>query len=211
MNRQIGGAEYDDEGFRHMRRLYEDYRTTGDRAFLREAATMHEFYVQFPGVRMRTAITNDWQPVDQRVLDELHAAADDRHTQKRAFASSRYWHQDSHFVGLTGEWLISAFTGRPFDITLRIEGDAGADFPLTDVKTSTFVSDPHLKQPTRPKRWVPNYVLCVFDPGSECVRLAGWATQDMLRDASVRDYGHGPNFHLPEAALLSGLPECLFA
>lgn len=150
-----------------------------------------------------------WFEVDRDVLQVLHEHADARHEQKRDFESSRYWHEDSHFVGLVGEWLVSALTGRPYDARRRIEGDGGVDFPRTDVKTSTFVSDPHLKHLVNAKSWTDFYVLAVFDPSRAITRVGGWASAEMLRAGEIHDYGHGANFYLPEAVLYSGLPDVL--
>lgn len=57
MTRLVGGVEYGEYAFEHMRELYALAQRTldgePDRAILREAATIHEFHVQFPGVVMK--------------------------------------------------------------------------------------------------------------------------------------------------------------
>lgn len=59
MTRMIGDAEYGDAAFEHMRELYSLAARTLDgeldAAIVREAETVHEFHVQFPGVVMKDA------------------------------------------------------------------------------------------------------------------------------------------------------------
>lgn len=57
MTHKIGDVEYGEYAFEHMRELYGLAKQTldgePDRAILREAATVHEFHVQFPGIVMK--------------------------------------------------------------------------------------------------------------------------------------------------------------
>ena len=57
MTRQIGDVVYGEVAFEHMRELYAlaGGRLDGelDPALMREAATVHEFHIQFPGVVMK--------------------------------------------------------------------------------------------------------------------------------------------------------------
>lgn len=128
-----------------------------------------------------------------------HKLADDRHNQKRAFSSSRYWNTDSHFYGLIGEILIHGLTGAPIDLELRIEGDDGFDFYDTDVKAATFYSDPHLKHPINAKYWSPFFILVAVKERQ--ARYVGWTDTATLREATVRDYGYGPQRSLLESEL----------
>jgi len=57
--RVIGDVEYGEAAFEHMRELYglaqRSLDGELDPAIVQEAATIHEFHVQFPGVEMRDA------------------------------------------------------------------------------------------------------------------------------------------------------------
>lgn len=57
MTRTIGGVEYGEAAFEHMRELYAlaHQRLDGEleQAIVDEAAVIHEFHVHFPGVEMK--------------------------------------------------------------------------------------------------------------------------------------------------------------
>lgn len=54
--------------------------------------------------------------------------AQERDEQKRPLASSRYWNQRSHFVGLLGELVFAIETRQAVDVALRREGDGGTRY-----------------------------------------------------------------------------------
>jgi hypothetical protein len=133
------------------------------------------------------------------IWDEARQLADERHSQKRGFASSRYWNPDSHFYGMLGEILIEGLTGAPVDIRLRVNGDKGHDFYGTDVKAATFWNDPHLKHPVRAKFWPDFYILVAIRDTK--ARYCGWTDVHTLKSATIRDYGYGSQRSMLESEL----------
>lgn len=147
-----------------------------------------------------------WHDIPLDVRELCRRAADARHRQKRTYESSRYWHGDSHYVGLLGEWVFAQETSLPVNWELIATGDGGVDFGSVDVKASTFVSDPHLKHPASAKRWPTYLALVVVEEARG--RYLGYATAEELRLAPTRVYqrGAGAQHHLPAHALHRSLP-----
>lgn len=137
--------------------------------------------------------------------EQLAAAAAARDAQKRGYASSRYWNQDSHFHGLLGEAVVGKLIGASPRLNLVAEGDGGSDFPFTDVKTATFLRDPHLKHPVGATHWPEFFVLVALDVDHQRGVLAGYATKAMLlHGGSVRNYGHQDNHVLTSKQIVRG-------
>lgn len=141
----------------------------------------------------------------------LLGLAGERDGQKRGFASSRYWTDASHFVGLCGEDLVAFLIGQELDAALRIGGDRGRDFLGPDgrvwnVKASTFWDDPHLKLAPQERSEAKAFLLCALEARARRVRYVGWAMKELLEMAPLKDYGYGPRRSLPASMLHKCLP-----
>jgi len=149
-----------------------------------------------------------WRPISSSTWERCRAFSDALDSKKRSYGSSRYWNGDSHFVGTIAESLVGSLTGRPVNLDIHTYGDGGTDFGCTDVKSSTFLPDPHLK--VSPWELKGNdFVLVVVDLTGRRARVAGWADEEMIRSGSRHDYGHGYRYVLTEKELHRGLPHDL--
>jgi hypothetical protein len=151
-----------------------------------------------------------WRRISSSTWDRCRAFSDALDSKKRSYGSSRYWNGDSHFVGTIAESLVGSLIGCPPNFDIHAEGDGGSDFSCTDVKSSTFLSDPHLK--VSPWELKGNdFVLVVVDLPGKRARVAGWADDNMVRNGKSHDYGHGNRYILTERELIQGLPPSLTA
>ena len=133
-----------------------------------------------------------------------------RDQQKREFQSSRYWNRASHFIGLVGEFVFSLESGLPLDSSLKINGDGGVDFPGgIQVKTSTNLKDPTLKELIEPKDWSAYYVLVKVDPTRKWAKYLGWCLGGTLKNGEIENYGLGQRRVLRPTQLISGMPPCV--
>jgi hypothetical protein len=141
----------------------------------------------------------------------LQWLASQRDRQKSEFSSSRYWNRSAHFIGLVGEFVFSLESGLPLDADLKINGDGGIDFPGgIQVKTSTNLQDPTLKEMLEPKGgWSAYYALVKIDVERKWARYMGWCLGATLRNGPIENYGPGQRRTLPFDQLLSGLPPCI--
>lgn len=128
--------------------------------------------------------------------EELGNLADARDRQKRGFASTRQWNDESHFVGLLAEQIYALHKGLQIDKRLLINGDRGIDFPGVDVKGCRYWRDPWLKHPVGKKLTVGTYVLVALDLDLRRGYLAGYATSKELLCAPVVNWGHGRQYSL---------------
>jgi hypothetical protein len=115
-------------------------------------------------------------------------------------SNTRRWSPDFNLLGAIGEELYGAITGLPVDRAKGIR-DGGTDFPGVDVKASRYWREPLLRLKEDELK-APVYWLCGVDLGRRRARPAGYATRLMLREAPVRDFGHGECRVLGEADLL---------
>ncbi len=141
--------------------------------------------------------------------DWLKSISQKIHDQKDDFKSTRAWNTGSHFVGNCGEFTITLATDIPFDDELRINGQGDKDDYEdydTEVKTSTFYVDPHIKHPVNEKRWPKYFVLVALDEQRKRSKIVGWCTAEELKAGEVRDYGNGPQYSLDDTYLSPGLP-----
>ena len=108
-------------------------------------------------------------------------------------------------------------SGLRVDRKLRINGDPGFDFRVCDrtydVKTSTFLSDPHLKEFTDKNKWADVYILVALDFNKKRGRVVGWADFEQLMTAERHNYGYGERFCIPSSRFEEweqvGLPTAL--
>ena len=131
----------------------------------------------------------------------LKRAAAVRDEQKRGFASSRYWNDNSHFDGLFGEQVYGTHTGQKPNLDLLIQGDGGVDFPDTNVKGCTYWRDPWLKISPEEKMTVSKYVLVALDKTRKRGYVVGYATKEEILRAQLRDWGHGKRYSIPPKSL----------
>lgn len=136
----------------------------------------------------------------------LAAVAAERDAQKRPFATSRYWNNDSHFIGLLGELVYALETDQAPDVALRIDGDQGEDFERVDVKTCVYWRDPYLKHPVNAKWWPASFALVILDQEEQRGMLVGVVDAERVRQAPVRDWGHGPQYSLRGRECLNEVP-----
>lgn len=118
-----------------------------------------------------------------------------RDTQKSGFRSSRYWNEHSHFYGLCGELVFALEMGLEIDDRLLLHGD-NEDFSTEgglsfDVKTCTYIHDPHLKHPEGFHKWSDVFVLVGLNTNSKAAKIVGYALESQMREAPIKDYGHG--------------------
>jgi hypothetical protein len=130
----------------------------------------------------------------------------ERHGQKQTFRTTQQWHSDSHFVGILGEIVVALEFGIAVDFELRIGGDGGHDFAGLDIKTSNFWRDPYLKQSPNAKHWPSWFGLVALDLDMRRGRLCGLASQDMVRQAPLKDWSHGPMHSLAADDLVTTVP-----
>lgn len=143
--------------------------------------------------------------------DDLKKLGDERDKQKLHYASTCNWSRYStHFIGLLGEKVISLITGLPMDLFLRALGDGGRDFKynskIYEIRATQYFNDPHLKQKPDARFWVDFYIAIGIDIDGMRGRVAGWATQEDVRRAQFRNYGHGDMLTLTTRNLRKGLP-----
>jgi hypothetical protein len=163
--------------------------TASDASGTADSEDLHEWY--------------DLLPVWRKATE----AAAQRDGQKRGFASSRYWNQESHFLGLLGEYVYGHVSRQEVNLTLDVTGDGGLDFPGIDVKATRYYTKPYLKHPATSNRWPPFFVLVAINVdarlGRYCGHIAGHALQ---KHGTLRDFGHGPQRTMDEFELIPGLP-----
>ena len=133
----------------------------------------------------------------------IKEVARERHAQKHRFRSTGRMSHKSHFIGLCGETAYAKAYGLKVDTTLRRHGDDGNDFwGDIDVKTSTFLIDPHLKHRVGSRKWPRRgFVLAVLDEPRKRARLIGYCSTRQLQIASMKDYGYGRQHFLREMSL----------
>lgn len=144
--------------------------------------------------------------------DHLYQIGLSRHLQKDNFHSTRSWNNKSHIIGVLGEFTVSLESGIEFDAELRIEGDGGSDFKLSnnktaDIKCATFFKDPDLKHPADSTKWPDYFILVALDFDNKKSRLMGWTTGNKLKSSLVKDYGYGPQKIMNWRELYNGLPK----
>jgi len=142
----------------------------------------------------------EWKDLG-KFWDTLIATASERDNQKRKFKSSRYYNEKSHFIGLCGEMTYSIITGLKPDLTLRLLGDGGLDFPDTDVKATEYWKDPYLKENPDAAFVARFYVLVAIDTIQKRGRVCGWASRTDVQNAPLKNWGQGPRRSLHESCL----------
>ena len=129
--------------------------------------------------------------------DGLKAIAQRRNQQKRRYGSSRYWTEDTHFVGLCGEKVYGILTEQPIDEELKARGDGGVDFPgSVDIKGVPFWSDPWLKIPQADGFKAHWYGLVGLHLAHQCGYYIGMVRRSVIAKAPLKDWGHGPSYSL---------------
>ncbi|NAL77289.1 hypothetical protein DYY65_03430 [Nitrososphaera sp. AFS] len=136
----------------------------------------------------------------------LEAASELRDNQKRGFASSRYWNDKGHFIGLLGEMVYAIKTGQEINLDLIIYGDGGIDFRDVDVKSSPYWRSPYLLIPVGKPMRVNNYVLVGIDIPNKRGYIIGWATKEDILVAERVNFGYGESYRLTSNQLRTGLP-----
>ena len=135
-------------------------------------------------------------------IEGIRQVSRSRDQQKGGYASTKNWSEkgSTHFIGTVGEFLISIETGLPVDVRLDAQGDGGTEFvhlgKRYNVKTSTFVVSPDLKEFPTPKFRSDYYVLVAVSPQHQAATV-GWATQDQVFGAELRNYRYGPMRSIP--------------
>jgi hypothetical protein len=138
--------------------------------------------------------------------ERLQAVAAQRDAQKRNFKSAKYLNKDSNFIGLCGEMALGIFRGREPDLSLRIDGDGGTDFGTVDVKTVPDILEPSLKRFAKETKWAEWYALVALDLKKKRAWLVGYTSGENLRNAPIREFGHGPTHTLHWTKLKPFLP-----
>lgn len=151
------------------------------------------------------SMLHDWLPYSD-VLPALTAVAEARERQKQNYASSRQWASGStHLIGIIGEWRYGLAIGEPPDLRLLASGDDGSDFHGVDVKCSTYLPNPDLKvNPEDFDKGARAFALVVVHQELELACFAGWASARELREAPLKNYGHGPKHALNWRKLHAG-------
>ena len=159
-----------------------------------------------PGVHVVDTL-HDWRMVIDLspMKKEIESLALKREKQKINYKSSRQWSNEAtNLTGLKGEFAFSLCTGLPVDTKLGKNGDTGVDFEYADItydiKTTKYSgSDPMLLEMTG-KRLVPHvYVLVRVDDWH--ARIIGWASRKQVREAKVKNMGHGPRLSISESEM----------
>jgi hypothetical protein len=151
--------------------------------------------------------TNGWYDLSPH-WDWLQSVSQKIHDQKDNYDSTRPWHSGSHFIGNCGEFTVTLASGVMFDYKLHDGQGNKSDFDEydTEVKTSTFYTDPHLKHPKDEKRWPKYFVLVALDEKRKRSKIVGWCTAEELKAGELRDYGNGLQYSLDDTYLNPGLP-----
>jgi single-strand DNA-binding protein len=142
------------------------------------------------------------------VWGRITERASERNAQKVPYASSRYWHRDTHFVGLCGEWCYAVISGQVVDERLLAEGDGGSDFGPVDVKTTTYWREPWLREFTKTRHPPLYYALVAVDLERRRARYVGYADRELVTTAPIEDLRHGWRFVLRGDQLRPELPPC---
>lgn len=105
----------------------------------------------------------------------------------------------SHFWGALGELLVADVLGTDIDDAAKYS-DGGVDGIFRgrtyDVKLAKYLDNPILKVWTKTKHFADLYILVAVSRDALLAELVGWATQDEVRRAKTRDFGHGENYVL---------------
>jgi hypothetical protein len=135
-----------------------------------------------------------WSPLKQE--------ATARNDQKRQFATSAYWTEDPHFLGLLGEKTVGLQINEEINLSLLINGDGGEDFKLVDTKGVSYWSDPWLKHDPILGFKAKFYAVVGIDTIKKRGWFAGFITQEGFRkNGRMRDWGYGPRLSLSHMAL----------
>jgi len=139
----------------------------------------------------------------------LRCEASARHESHKDHASSRPLSPDYELIGLLGESKFGEFSGFMPDLERKLGGDKGIDFivPLrfsVDVKTARKAF--HLIH-EQGKPVADIYVLASYDDATEQASLIGWEWGAKLKQAPVRDFGHGIVSHYIKANQLRPMTE----
>ena len=157
-----------------------------------------------------------WRKVSPSTWEQLEKKAQQFHNTKLSYKSTAetQWGMDAkrrinvRLAGLIGEALVASELGWRQNLRLMPGGDGGYDFPGIDVKTSTFISDPHLK--VAPDKLTDGkiYVLVAVDMRERKASIVGHATAEMIRSKNyTKDYGgYGETMYLTSSDLTPGLP-----
>lgn len=161
---------------------------------------------------MDTSTLTEWRQISQKTWDICDTFAKAIDDDKRHLGDSTYWNKNAHFVGLIGEALVANVLKLPINLELIRGGDGKLDFqppgdllPI-DVKTSTFLRDPHLKAHPNELKRDKLFVLVVVDLKQRKARICGSATSQELLKAQRVNYGYGLMCSLPEDMLTPGIP-----
>ncbi len=113
-----------------------------------------------------------------------------------------------NFRGDLGEAVYSLTTGLPMNETVQIGGIKGDDFPDgINVKHTPFISpkcclivEPDIPSDRKPSR---GYALVALDVSDDRVIgcILGWASNRMVEEAELVDYGYGPKRSIHHTAL----------
>lgn len=127
-------------------------------------------------------------------LDELLQREAERREQAHASdPDSRPLSKDYELIGLIGEAEFARTYRQPLDLSGRSRGDGGIDFmvPLAyTVDVKTFRNPLHLIE--KQGRIVADiYVLADYSDKTRKATLLKWEWGRVLRQAPVRDFGHG--------------------
>jgi len=138
--------------------------------------------------------------------------AQDRHDLHEGQDSHRPLSENYELVGLKGEAEFARMFMMERDRDLRPGGDMGIDFHIhldtdteirrfsVDVKTARKTGNLIIEQ--KQKHDADIYVLAKYDDDTESATLLGWEWGKTLRQAPVKDFGHGViNHYIPRRNL----------
>ena len=137
-----------------------------------------------------------------------------RDEQKRMYSSTKNWSKHStHSLGVAGEVAFYLHTGLHLNYETILSGDGSVDFIYSDktidIKSTQYWKDPELKQYMKPKYWCDYYVLVSVDFDGKKAKVCGHIKSETLKNASIKNFGHGDQRSVNHTELEKGLPPFL--
>lgn len=149
-----------------------------------------------------------WDAIPHDIWDKCRAFADAIDNLKKPWKASRYWNKDAHFVGLLGEAVVAEHYKLPMNMNLTIGGDGHADFNgVIDVKTSSYISDPHLKLTPQDIQRDMLFLLVAIDLPRRKYKICGSAHSKLVKEQGTKiNYGYGDMYCMKADQLSPGIP-----
>ena len=152
-------------------------------------------------------------------LDKLDQLAKARNKKSKRFGACTYnsdqTGNDTHLIGLLGEFAVSQHFEVPLDETIYDNhGDVGADFVIdglgrAEVKTTTYYAEPLLRVPVDSiSKKTDAYILCAVNKNNlKQVQIIGWlGTKKVIQARQQKLSRYGPKNYIIAEESLKDIP-----